>query len=165
MTGRAVPIVLDDASLLIEAHADVAMGDVARFLRTRKRVLRGAPSAAWDDRTLRAWLAAGAPAEKIEGFDPVDHLIAGFSARDENDLHVSVPPSPRRSAGPDLTALFFGCDPPLLALERVWLRVEDAEGTPPRGLAPKSADPQMTPEERAIFARTRDAMGRGAMRK
>lgn len=159
MTGRALPIVFDEASLLIEAHAEITMGDIVRFLKTRQRVLRDAPTAAWDARTLAAWLSAGAPSEKDRGFDPVDHLIAGFSARDRAALPVVVPPSPRRSAGPDLTALFFGCDPPLLTLERVWLRVE-AEGAADVRLASKAADPEPTDAENAIFARVAASIGK-----
>ena len=58
--------------------------------------------------TVDAWLAAGAPGAPDPWLDPVDHLVAGYSAVLPSGAVLRIRPCPRRAVGPDLLSLFFG---------------------------------------------------------
>jgi alkyldihydroxyacetonephosphate synthase len=149
----AVPT-LDRASQLVHARGDATLLTIVRALEGEGLTLgfdaydESVPPLA--ETTLAAWIARGAHGALDPWIDPVDHVVAGFTARLPSGAELEVRPSPRRAVGPDLFALFLGAgeragvitsahvrvrssddaralpttiprDPPLGADERVWM--------------------------------------------
>jgi alkyldihydroxyacetonephosphate synthase len=73
-------------------------------------------------------VAAGLPGAPDAWLDPVDHVVAGFTARLASGAPLAVRPSPRRAVGPDLFALFQGAGGKAGAVTSAWLRVRRAAG-------------------------------------
>ncbi|AUX27591.1 alkyl-dihydroxyacetonephosphate synthase [Sorangium cellulosum] len=117
---------LDAASLLVHAAGSVRLGDVERALEPRGLTLALDPVAASREMTLDAWIAAGAPGAPDPWSDPVDHLVAGFTARLASGADLAVRPAPRRAVGPDLLALFLGMQGRVGAITSVHLRAHGA---------------------------------------
>jgi alkyldihydroxyacetonephosphate synthase len=107
-TAPATPV-LDRASQLVHASGSALLASIedalARDALSLGLAADGPPLA---DTTLAAWLARGAPGAPDPWLDPVDHLVAGFTARLASGAELEVRPSPRRAVGPDLFALFLG---------------------------------------------------------
>ncbi|MCC6524354.1 MAG: FAD-binding oxidoreductase [Polyangiaceae bacterium] len=101
---------LDPASQLVHASGATSLAVVERVLAAHDLTLGLAPAtlARGDDTTVAAWLADGAPGAADPWLDPVDHLVAGFSARLPSGAELALRPAPRRAVGPDLYALFHG---------------------------------------------------------
>ncbi len=78
------------------------------------------------------WLAHGAPGARDRWLDPVDQLLAGLDATLNDGRTLSIKPAPRRSVGPDLTALFVGAGGRFGKIDRAWLRVHPAGVQRPR---------------------------------
>lgn len=143
--GPSTETTVDRASLLVDAPGSARLADVERVaggagltLGVRREAL---------ELTVSEWLARGAPGAASRMRDPADQLVAGFSARLASGGHVALRPAPRRSVGPDLTALFFGAGERFGAIARASLRVHvegarrPAEPEPAFDLAsPVSAD-------------------------
>jgi alkyldihydroxyacetonephosphate synthase len=84
--------------------------------------------------TVADWLARGAPGSRDPWQDPADQILAGVEATLIDGRRLRIPPAPRRSVGPDLTALLIGAEGRFGRVDRCWLRVH------PRGvLRPTSA--------------------------
>jgi alkyldihydroxyacetonephosphate synthase len=157
-TGVAV----DRASLLVHAPGAATLGEVASALARDGLALRAAPSGLPLASTVAEWIAAGLPGAADPWLDPVDHAVAGFTARLASGASIAVRPAPRRAVGPDLFALFAGTRGAAGAITSAWLRVrrEGAGGELPRPLATALArDPQVTPAEAAWMERATAAAG------
>jgi alkyldihydroxyacetonephosphate synthase len=119
-------IVIDGKSLLAEVEGGLTLAEAEASLAREKLTLglEGAPMGS----TFSEWISAGAPGAPRPWLDPVDHLIAGIAATLPRGERIVMKPAPRRAAGPDLVALFFGTKGRFGAIERVWLRVHPADG-------------------------------------
>jgi alkyldihydroxyacetonephosphate synthase len=100
---------LDPLSCLVHVSGAETLGEIEGFL-TREGLSLGlgadAPSLA--ETTVDAWIADGARGAPDPWSDPVDHVVAGFSAELRSGGALEVRPAPRRAVGPDLFALFLG---------------------------------------------------------
>jgi len=107
-------------------------------------------------------MARGTPGARDAWADPADHVIAGFDATLANGRKVRLAPAPRRSAGPDLTALFLGAGDRFGRIDRAFLRVHPI-GVP-RPASPPFAwdrDAPPSPDERALIDELAREMGAG----
>ena len=98
--------IFDDASLLLHASGESRLGLLEDLAQARGMSLRFPASAR--DSSVGAYIAHGAHGAPDPWEDPVDHLLAGFSARLKSGDTLVIPPGPRRAVGPDLYALFHG---------------------------------------------------------
>jgi alkyldihydroxyacetonephosphate synthase len=127
----AAPVVDRDAQLVHVAGV-ATLAEVERALGSAGLSLalgEGAPPAGAT--TVAAWLAAGAPGAPDPWLDPVDHVVAGFTARLGSGVELEVRPAPRRAVGPDLFALFLGTGERAGALTSAWLRGHGRDGPRP----------------------------------
>lgn len=112
--------------------------------------------------TVAAWLERGAAGAISPFADPADHAVAGFEATLSNGTRIVHHPSPRRSVGPDLWALFFGAGGRFGTIDRAWLRLHRVDA--PRVVLPIPArdyDPPLSPgEARLVDALERELSGR-----
>lgn len=106
-TAPAVPVV-DRASQLVHARGEATLAEVERALGEAGLTLALGEGAPPPETTVAAWLAAGGRGAADPWADPVDHLVAGFTARLTSETEIEVRPAPRRAVGPDLYALFHG---------------------------------------------------------
>ncbi|WP_437743282.1 FAD-binding protein [Sorangium sp. So ce302] len=118
--------VLDGDSMLVHAAGTDRLGDIERALEQRGLTLAIDFSATSPELTLDAWIAAGAPGAPDPWSDPVDHLVAGFTARLASGAELAVRPAPRRAVGPDLFALFLGVGGRVGAITSAHLRAHGA---------------------------------------
>lgn len=138
---RATPpapsaITLDDHSLLLTTPGGALVGDVEHEARRRGTTL-GVPLdrlASIGSHTVAQWLAEGASGASDLLEDPVDHLLAGFSATLASGARLDVHPGPRRAVGPDLYALFHGQRERAGVLDGAALRVHRENAPPARRL-------------------------------
>jgi len=150
---------IDRVSLLAAAAGARRVADVETELRANGLSL--GLSAVPDD-TIAAWIARGTPGARDAWADPADHVIAGFDATLANGRKVRLAPAPRRSAGPDLTALFLGAGDRFGRIDRAFLRVHPI-GVP-RPASPPFAwdrDAPPSPDERALIDELAREMGAG----
>ncbi len=98
--------IFDDASLLLHASGESRLGLLEDLAQARGMSLRFPASAR--QQSVAAYLARGAHGAPDPWEDPVDHLLAGFSAKLKSGDTLVIPPGPRRAVGPDLYALFHG---------------------------------------------------------
>lgn len=149
----AIPIV-DAESQLVHAPGDATLADVEQALRAAGLGLalgEGAPPATT---TVAAWLAAGARGAADPWLDPVDHLVAGFTARLPSGADLEVRPAPRRAVGPDLFALFLGAGGRAGAITSAHLRAHAMENPRARPLPTRiERDPSLDDAERAWIDR------------
>ena len=104
----AQPIV-DTQTQLVHTRGQATLAEVERALAASGLSLalrEGAPPR--ESTTVAAWIAAGAQGAPDPWEDPVDHLVAGFTATLRSGAGLAVRPAPRRAVGPDLFALFLG---------------------------------------------------------
>lgn len=113
---------LDRASLLVRAAGAATLAEVERALAREGLTLGLGAGAPPRETTVAAWIAAGAPGAPDPWLDPVDHLVAGFTARLASGAELEVHPAPRRAVGPDLFALFLGMEERAGAITSAWLR-------------------------------------------
>ena len=159
----AVPsgIELDRASMLVHAPGGARLGDVQARLAAEGLALCSALPA---EQTVAEWVAAGLPGAPDAWLDPVDHVVAGFTARLASGAPIAVRPSPRRAVGPDLFALFHGAGDRAGVVTSAWLRVARASGADraslPRPLATSlDRDPPADDAETAWIDRALAAAG------
>jgi alkyldihydroxyacetonephosphate synthase len=151
-TNPRAPVELDRESLLacIEGTTDLAMAE--RFLTDAGATLGvqlPSPSLCLAD-----WLASGAPGARDRWLDPPDQLLAGLDGALKGGVALSIRPAPRRSVGPDLTALLVGAHDRFGRVDRAWMRVHRLGGiTPPlRPFAYDRDPPVSNGEERLLDA-------------
>jgi alkyldihydroxyacetonephosphate synthase len=126
----------DERSLLLTAPGEATVADVEDDARRRGTTL-GIPLdrlAGVGSKTVATWLAEGAPGASDLLEDPVDHLVAGFSARLGSGARLDVRNGPRRAVGPDLYALFHGQRERTGAIDGASLRVHRETSPPARRL-------------------------------
>src|SRR5262249_54455790 len=102
---------VDRASQLVHASGQATLAEVERVLGAEGLTLALGPDAPDMDRTsVSAWIDAGARGAPDPWADPVDHLVAGFTARLSSGAELEIRSAPRRAVGPDLFALFHGLE-------------------------------------------------------
>ncbi len=99
-------LLIDEISLLASTRGDRTLGAIEDEAHARGMTLR--INEMQRDETVSAWIARGAPGSPDPFEDPVDHVVAGFSARLKSGAFLHVPEGPRKAVGPDLLALFWG---------------------------------------------------------
>ena len=158
----ATSITLDRASMLVHAPGSATVGEIAKALAADGLSLcRGArelPAAP----TVSAWIADGLQGAPDPWLDPVDHAVAGFTARLASGGAISVRPAPRRATGPDLFALFAGMHEKAGTITSAWLRVDrdGASRSLPRTLATSlDRNPPVAAPEAAWLDRAAAAAG------
>jgi FAD/FMN-containing dehydrogenase len=142
-------MLLDRASLLLDVPGGTLLRDICDFLRSHDLSLTTTPlpeSILVD--SVANWLAVGAPGAPDPLADPADHLIAGLSATLPSGSQLRLRPCPRRAAGPDLTALFFGQEHRFGTLDRVWLRVHTRTSMAPGFPCSRERNPEQSADER-----------------
>lgn len=118
----ATPVV-DEHTQLVHARGTATLAEVERALASAGLSLglgEGAPPR--ESTPIAAWIAEGAKGAPDPWDDPVDHLVAGFTATLPSGAGLAVRPCPRRAVGPDLFALFLGQRARAGAIEAVHLR-------------------------------------------
>ena len=152
---------LDRASLLVTVPGAVTLQELEAELALENCTLSlGSPS---PDQTVAEWLGEGAPGARSPWDDPADHLLAGYVAKNvvTGDLLV-VRAAPRRSVGPDLSALVLGMRERFFVVTSATLRVF------PHGVAHVEvpfASPDDAPVgdgERALLDRIADELAKPA---
>jgi alkyldihydroxyacetonephosphate synthase len=122
---------IDRPSQLVRAAGTATLAEIERALAREGLTLalgRGAPAG---DTPVDAWIAGGARGAPDPWSDPVDHLVAGFTARLASGAELEVRPAPRRAVGPDLFALFLGAEGRAGAITAATLRAHgDARPRP-----------------------------------
>ncbi|AKT44031.1 FAD-binding oxidoreductase [Chondromyces crocatus] len=118
----ASPLV-DRASLLVRAAGSSTLADIEQMLAQEGLSLGLGPEAPPFDTSVASWIASGGRGAPDPWLDPVDHLVAGFTARLASGAELEVRPAPRRAVGPDLFSLFLGMEERVGTLSSVWLRV------------------------------------------
>lgn len=150
---------LDRESMLVHASGAATLAEVERALERDGLTLALDPDALSRSRdtTLDAWIASGAPGAPDPWSDPVDHLVAGFTARLASGAALVVRPAPRRAVGPDLFALFLGMQGRVGALTSVHLRAHGASRPRPMPTSiPR--DPPLSQGEAAWIDAVMDAV-------
>jgi alkyldihydroxyacetonephosphate synthase len=151
---------LDRESLLARIEGSADLATIERLLRDRGVSLGAClpePSL-----SLADWLARGAPGARDRWLDPPDQLLAGLDGTLANGVALSIRPAPRRSVGPDLTALFVGAGERFGRVDRAWMRVHvrDAASPPSRPFA-YDRDPPLSESERRLV----DAIARSLLNR
>jgi alkyldihydroxyacetonephosphate synthase len=141
----------DDVSLLAHAPGTATLGAVEEAAAARGLSLRVAGLDPAE--TVAHFLARGAPGSLDPWLDPVDHFVAGFTAKMTSGADLVVRPGPRRAVGPDLYALFHGQGERAGVLTSAHLRVHRS-GLEPRPLASGvERNPPLSGDERDITTR------------
>jgi alkyldihydroxyacetonephosphate synthase len=123
--------VIDAASQLVHASGSATLAEIERALVAAGLSLALGPDAPERTTTLDAWIASGAHGAPDPWLDPVDHLVAGFTARLASGAELEVRKAPRRAVGPDLFALFLGMNGRVGAITSAWLRGHAAQRARP----------------------------------
>jgi alkyldihydroxyacetonephosphate synthase len=153
----AVPAV-DVLTGLVHARGEATLADVERALAAEGLSLALGEGASARDTTVAAWIAAGAHGAPDPWLDPVDHLVAGFTAKLASGVELEVRPAPRRAVGPDLFALFLGANERAGAITSAWLRGHRAERARPLAVR-LDRDPAASEAERTLIERVLAAAG------
>jgi alkyldihydroxyacetonephosphate synthase len=148
---------VDPVSQLAHVRGDATLAVVERALAAEGLTLAlGDDAPPLAETTVAAWIAAGAPGAPDPWIDPVDHLVAGFTATLGSGAVLSVRPAPRRAVGPDLFSLFLGTGDRAGTITSAHLRARGGE--PPRPLATRiTRDPRLGETERHWIERALDA--------
>lgn len=114
---------LDRESMLLKVAGTRTLGEIQQFLSPHGLSLKLSPEAGPSSTTLSRYIAQGAPGSPDPWQDPVDHFVAGFTARLRNGAELNIHPAPRRSVGPDLFALFLGTGERIGQITSAYVRV------------------------------------------
>lgn len=112
----------DETTLLVRCSGRHTLLEVDDAVSARGMTL-AVDGTADRDQTIDAWIAAGARGAADPWLDPVDHLVAGFSAELPSGAALRIAPCPRRAVGPDLFSLFLGGGGRAGRIHTVYLRV------------------------------------------
>lgn len=130
--AAATELALDRASLLAHAPSAMRLRDIERAL-SREGLTLGLTGDHVPDQTVGEWIAGGLAGAPDPWLDPVDHAVAGWTARLGGGADLAVRPAPRRAVGPDLLALFHGMRGKAGSITSAWLRVARFEAGRERG--------------------------------
>jgi alkyldihydroxyacetonephosphate synthase len=149
----ASAVIVDRESLLADLPGSAPVGALERTLNAQALTLDARLPGDTPELSLAQWLARGAPGTRDPWLDPADHLLAGLEATLHDGTRVTVRPAPRRSVGPDLTALFVGAHERFGHIDRAWLRVHRIGAERPRSADFRSdRDPPLGQGERSLLA-------------
>lgn len=144
---------LDQTSQLVHVSGAATLASIERVLSAEGLSLGLGPDAPpLDTTTVDAWIADGARGAPDPWHDPVDHLVAGFSARLAAGAPLEVLPAPRRAVGPDLFPLFLGMRGQVGSITSAHLRAHGAERAPLLSTSIER-DPPINAPERAWIDR------------
>jgi alkyldihydroxyacetonephosphate synthase len=108
---------------LVHTRGEATLATVERALAEAGLTLAlGAEAPPLESTRVADWIAAGAKGAPDPWDDPVDHLVAGFTAVLPSGAPLEVRPAPRRAVGPDLFSLFLGQRGRVGAIASVHLR-------------------------------------------
>jgi FAD/FMN-containing dehydrogenase len=140
---------LDELSELVTLEGDEPLERAEARLRERGFTL-GAELP--EGESAGGWVARGFPGARDAWLDPAGRLLAGLVARFESGERLTLCPAPRRSTGPDLTALVVGAEGALARVERCTLKVHRLGAREPRPLPfAFERSPAVSAEERSAF--------------
>lgn len=143
---------LDRESMLLHAAGTHTLGELEAMLAPLSLSLNIDAKHLAPSMNVADYIARGAPFAPDPWEDPVDHFVAGFTATLRSGVELGVRPSPRRSVGPDLFALFLGTGERIGRIRSAYLRVH----SPNRPAALRyggERNPNMTAGEEAMWAR------------
>jgi alkyldihydroxyacetonephosphate synthase len=114
---------IDRTSQLVRVAGDATLASVEQALAA-ERLSLCVRSATFSPATttVASWIAQGMPGAPDPWDDPVDHVVAGYTAKLRSGARLEVRPGPRRAVGPDLFALFHGTGDAAGVIESAWLR-------------------------------------------
>ncbi|MFO0761299.1 MAG: FAD-binding protein [Byssovorax sp.] len=145
---------------LVHASGQATLAEVEQALGAAGLSLGlgpGAPSTTGT--TVARWIADGARGAPDPWEDPVDHLVAGFTATLGSGAGLVVRPAPRRAVGPDLFALFLGQREQAGTIASAHLRAQGPDRARRLPCA-IDRDPPVEPTEQALVDRVMDAVRR-----
>lgn len=149
---EGAPADIDDMSLLAAFDGGTQLSVVESLLAARGLTLGLEGDAPVRD--VAAWIAAGMPGGRDPWSDPVDHLVAGLTARLGTGEELAIQPAPRRAVGPDLVQLFPGAAERIGRVERATLRVQRSGAPRARSLPFNlDRDPPLSATEQALWER------------
>lgn len=153
------PIHLDRVSLLVDVPAALSVRELELQLQRAECTLSLEGPA--PDESVATWLAEGARAARSPWDDPADHLLAGYVAKNVvTGDELVVRAAPRRSVGPDLSALVIGMRERFFVLTKATLRVFPKGARSVRVPFQSPPDPPVDEAERSILARIADELAR-----
>jgi alkyldihydroxyacetonephosphate synthase len=139
---------VDRVSMLVHAAGVATLGEIERVAEAHGFTLGLGPDApGLDATTVSGWIAGGARGAPDPWLDPVDHTVAGLTARLASGAEIEVRPAPRRAVGPDLFALFLGTEGKVGEVTSAHLRVFSRELARPLATG-VPRDPAVGSEER-----------------
>jgi alkyldihydroxyacetonephosphate synthase len=118
---------IDAVSQTVHASGHATLAEVEATLARSGLSLGLSKQAPPGDTTLDAWIGAGAHGAPDPWRDPVDHLVAGYSAELASGAALTIRPCPRRAVGPDLFALLLGAKGRVARLHGVHLRAQSCD--------------------------------------
>jgi len=140
---------LDEQSLLACAPASATLQEVERVANARGMTLGLSKLAG----TVSEFVETGCPGAVDPLVDPVDHAVAGLSARLPDGRILTVRDAPRRAVGPDLVPLVVGARrrfaTPLAASLRLHLDTAKRPTTTPVNV---ERNPKVSSEEEKLFS-------------
>ncbi len=149
--------VVDRISQLVHASGRATLAEVERALAREGLTLGLGEGAPPESTTVAAWIAEGARGAPDPWEDPVDHLVAGFTATLGGGAELEVRPAPRRAVGPDLFALFLGMGGSVGEIASAWLRGQGRARARPLPVR-IDRDPPLLEAERAWVERIATAV-------
>jgi alkyldihydroxyacetonephosphate synthase len=150
---------LDRASMLMHARGAATLGEVERAAAHEGLTLYLDGAAPPPQTSIADWIAGGARGAPSPWTDPVDHVVAGFTARLPSGESLEIRPGPRRAVGPDLFALYLGAGGRAGAITSAHLRVHGTRRPRPMPCA-IDRDPPASAAERVWLDRALDAAAR-----
>lgn len=150
---------VDRESLLVEAKGTLTVAELESELERVDCTL--ALEGPVPSETIASWLADGARAARSPWEDPADHLLAGFVAKNlVTGDELVVRAAPRKSVGPDLSALVLGMRERFFVVVQATLRIFPRGARPVRVPFSAPNDPPVGDDERAILARIADELSK-----
>ena len=154
---------IDPISLLVAADSELTLTAVEAALTAKGFTLDVA--IVEHKKTVREWIDAGMPGTRDKWLDPADQVLAGFEANLSTGQALQIRAAPRRSVGPDLSALVLGCGGRFAKVTKAWLRMHKVGVERPstsKFVAPPEPAPSPS-EERMLVAIEKELkkIGRG----
>jgi alkyldihydroxyacetonephosphate synthase len=143
---------LNYSSLLVQVAGTSTLAEVDERLGVRGLSLGLSDAAVDKDTTsVDSWIGKGSPGAPDPWLDPVDHLVAGYTAELPSGAVLDIRPCPRRAVGPDLYSLFHGTEGRAGRVHAVHLRARGHTAEPLE--TPLDREPAMDTAEEAWVER------------